>query len=248
MPLHIVTEEIEESGFLRRFVQNVLERQIWQFVSVLVGVIAISLAIYFDVRNNETKELTISILGSTSLVQVNGGAAERSAFEEIEVYYKNQRVDDLSLLLISIHNSGTQEILKVDFERPLIVDFPIQTKVFEVVVLEAYPNSLRVDVDAYDNHVSLAPLLLNQNDQIVLQLLVMDFPLDRLPDNMAVDTRIAGIYDIAVINDSKTENDGPITFNLLAVFNIVQFFVILGILVGRRFSNRLFDRPDVEEE
>jgi hypothetical protein len=225
-------------------VLQILRDQIWQFVSALVGALAILTAYHVFILQQEVKALQVVILASTSLVEV-----EQSVAEEIEVLYKDQTVTNLSLFQVKVENSGNQPIREEDYAKPIQFVFPPHAEIVEAVILESSPPSIGMTVQTERNSATLSPVLLNQEDRTIARFLVSNMPSSGGPQPFTVDARVVGVKDIKVVSaieEREPEKDASITLAWLlgggAGFGLG--FVAAGV-VGFLAQQRLLARDQM---
>jgi hypothetical protein len=137
--------------------ENILESPIWQFVGVVVAILAIVLTIYLYRRQNKRKRFAYQIVASTPLVSVQEGFQDK-----LEIVFNGQTIKDAQLLLIKLINSGDMPILADDFKRKVTVTFGEGSKVLTAEVTDAKPKSIRASLINSDTQISLNSLLLNE--------------------------------------------------------------------------------------
>lgn len=158
----------------------------WEFVGVLVSVIALVVSIA-PVILREGKALEVTLLADASAVKVENRVAD-----SIVVYYRGRQVKNLSLLTVKIENSGGEPIEEADYARPVSFIFPEGAQIVEAKVVDAFPVDLGITVQAKGNRASLSESLLNSGDQAVIQFSVADIPSGaKIP--FRVSGRIAGL-------------------------------------------------------
>jgi hypothetical protein len=201
-------------------VNDILRDNIWQFVSVIVGIIAIFVAYDIFFRDREVKALQIVILASSSLVEV-----EPSIAQDIEISYRNQAVNNLSLIQVKVENIGNQVIRGGDYEQPIKFVFPSESKIVEAAVSESNPPNIGMTVQTEENIATLSPALLNAGDRVILRFLVVDMPSDfnEQPFQIA-GGRIAEVKVIPVIEAIREEQVSRPSTSSSLLFSAFYFF------------------------
>ena len=140
--------------------------------AVIIAILAIIVSIYLYWKQQESKELTYSIVSQTALLEVTNDAAYR---DKIQVLYDGNEVEELTLYIIEINNSGTAPITVpaefTDLERPINVSFGVGTRVFGANPSGFSPQNLRVSLRIKDNTIVVNPVLLNPDSKFTLEIL-----------------------------------------------------------------------------
>jgi hypothetical protein len=175
-----------------------LKDPIWQFVGVIVSIIAIVVTWYVYVDERPYKNLRVEILSNDPLISINSDVAK-----EIQVLYKNSPVESLSLILLKFENTGNEPIREIDYSEPIRIALSENAEIGEVTIQETRPNGILLTPSVIEkNKVQLAEVLLNPGDQVVLKILAINND-----GTLNISTRIAGISDIEI--QSVLENGTP---------------------------------------
>lgn len=159
---------------------------LWQFISAIVGIIAICCTIIIYYLQKQYKEISYEIITSSQLISTS------KEFEaNIKILFDNKPVSNVHLIVFKVINSGNISISAADFERPLTFMFGEAAKVMSADIISVEPNSLKISLNKIDDKISFKPALLNPKDSITIKLLLIDFNGQINPD-----VRIHGIKDI----------------------------------------------------
>lgn len=187
----------------------------WQFVGVILAILAIfaSIAIYRLQKLN--KKLSYEILARTNLL------THREELEnKIQVLYDGNPVQALTVFVIRIWNAGREPIRSDDFERPLSFHIVEPAEILTVAVTAISPESLNPQLSFETRTLTVSPLLLNPKDTLTIKVLVSDAS----ALSMKPDARIVGISRIQ-------EGDGASRrFALLTGLGMLMFFA--GVVVA----------------
>lgn len=183
---------------------RILRDNTWQFVGAIFSALAILVTYNIFFLEREVKELQVVILASTSLVEV-----EQSITEDIKVLYKDQPIANLSLVQVKVENSGNQAIREEDYAQPIKFVFPSQAEIVEAVVLESSPPNIGITVQMEQNTAILSPVLLNEEDQVIIRLLVVNVPTNYDEQPFEVNARIAEVKDIHVVSAIEGREKEP---------------------------------------
>src|SRR5438094_7729305 len=103
---------------------NILRDPLWQFIGVIIAIAALLLTIFLFKKQVRRKEILWDIAENVSLSSFNISDHIKST-----LVYKTLRLDDVTLIYLSIWNSGNVEILPDDFNTPITIEFGNKTKV-----------------------------------------------------------------------------------------------------------------------
>jgi hypothetical protein len=189
-----------------------LRDQIWQFVGVVLAVLALCVTVVLYLLQRRRKALTYNIVSSISLISHVEGW-ER----DLQIVFGGQQVHHVYLLLIEFANSGNQPIESNDYERPLTLSVEAPARVLTAQVVETHPSNLSSELlsdgsggwcseippelalDSELGTVSLRPVLLNSDDSFAIKMLVSQFT----PGCFGIDARIVGVKNIAMAKESS---------------------------------------------
>lgn len=165
----------------------------WQ---VAIGIVAIFVSIwiayYFYSKSQTRKQFEIWLYPNVSLVSVEDRVAK-----DIEVYYKAERVSNLSSLRFRIINTGNEPIASDDFERPLRFSVSPQATIISARILESHPPNLDLKVTTQPpSDLVVEPALFNEEEWADIELILVDDPTQTALPNLQVDARILGITEI----------------------------------------------------
>jgi len=200
-------------------------------VAIVFGLFGVYVFFFYE---REIYDLQVVVLASTSLVEV-----EDSVSEEIEIFYKQQEADNLSLFQIRLENTGNQTIREEDFARPLKLTFPSQAEIVEATIVESAPQNIGLSVVADRNVATLTPALLNSRDRIIIRFLVIDMPDSEGKHPFALDARIANVKEVKLL-DAIDENPLVRTTEVAQVVAAILSIAASAVAFrsGRRHSNR----------
>ncbi|MBD3309538.1 hypothetical protein GF348_24375 [candidate division KSB3 bacterium] len=210
----------------RRSLARFLRDNIWQFVGVIVSVIAILATYHIFFRQRPVKALQVVILANTSLVEVKQDMAEK-----ITVSYEGKTISNLSVVQLKIENTGNQPIRREDYERPIHIVFALEAEIVEAEIVESNPPNIEMnlempqddddlsaslhpdhqgqkdDEEQTPNAAILSPTLLNPGDRVILRFLVINLETGGDTPPFLVDARVVGVKDVQLV--SALEEPGP---------------------------------------
>lgn len=198
-----------------------LKDPIWQFVGVIVGIIAIFVTLFVYVNERPHKKLRVEILSNNLLISINTDIAK-----EIQVLYKDSPVESLSLILLKFENTGNEPIREIDYSEPIQIVLSEKAEIGEVTIQETRPSGiLLVPSITKKNQIELAEALLNPGDQVVLKILAINND-----GTLNITTRIAGVSNIEI--QSVLENQTSAKDPAVAVVSIWCLVIEILFLIG----------------
>lgn len=147
-----------------------LKDPIWQFVGVIVAIVAIFVGWRVVANYQPSKGLQVEILSNSPLVSVDSAISQ-----EIIISYKGIPVHSLSLILLRLENTGNEPITEIDYSEPIRIVLSPTAEIGEAVIQESNPEGITFNLlKISSNTIELSKVLLNPGDQIVLKILAID--------------------------------------------------------------------------
>ena len=172
---------------------EIFRDSIWQFVGVVVAVLALLVAAAALVLQARRKSLSVTIGNFSPLFRGSPSAIK----DDIIVTYKGQEVTDVSIVMLVFANDGGQAVIADDFETPISVAFKTDAKILTAELATASPSDLVPVITHNTQSLTIAPLLLNPKDTfsvaVLLQGLQFRHPRDLFPKASA---RIKGVKKV----------------------------------------------------
>lgn len=116
---------------------EVLRDPVWQFVGVLLAIMAIIVSIGIYRAQRQKKRLMVDVLVSLPLLTIS-----EERVKDLRLTYKGQSLEKARLVLLQIKNAGDAPILASDVETPLRIAFPKGSRVLSVEIVETIPSGL----------------------------------------------------------------------------------------------------------
>lgn len=226
----------------------------WTIISTnqmaVLSVLAIVIAIVGIVlRERRRKGFSYNIGSANPVVSVEKRVADR-----VRIYFDDEQVENVHLIVMDIWNSGNQSILETDFNRDVSFNFGEDALILSSSVVAVEPRDLEPSFILMGNSARLSPLLLNDGDRMTVNFLVSNWDSDALD----VDGRIIGVKNIKRDLEISTMSQIFIVLGLalfpiliiLAYFDIITFisasygailayvFVILGTILNKKIRRR----------
>lgn len=195
-----------------------LKDPVWQFIGVVIGIIAILVTWYLSVNERPTKKLRVEILSNSPLISVNTDIAK-----EIEIFYKDVPVQSLSLILLKFENTGNDPIRESDYSEPIQITLSSNAEIGETSIQETRPEGINLIANKIaPNQIELAKVLLNPGDQVVLRILAINND-----ETLEINTRIAGIQNIEIVSVLESGTTSELSSDAIAALICASGYGIL---------------------
>jgi hypothetical protein len=165
---------------------------IWQFVGVVISLIALVVAIVAIRAQQRRKSIGYHFTSDRPILYVFDEALK----SRLTLSLDGQPVQGLSTYEFAVFNDGNVPVLPGDYAEPIRLQFADNSRVLAVAVTETHPADLGVKIEAEEEGYRVSPVLLNPRDEFVVQFLVDQ-------ENRAhyarptVRGRIAGVREVA---------------------------------------------------
>src|SRR5688572_9000676 len=116
---------------------KIFKDPVWQFVGVVVAVIALIATVIIYLIDRPVKRLQVQILSNSPLISVNTDISS-----QIQILYNDKPVQSLSLILLRFENVGNEPIKETDYSEPIRILLSSQAEVGEVSVQETKPEGI----------------------------------------------------------------------------------------------------------
>lgn len=162
---------------------NILRDSIWQFVGVVVSIIALAVSVYVIFSQSKKKSLAYQISAETNLLQVG-----EEIKDKVKITYENIPLENIYFMSIIVINNGSLEIKPSDFERELSFEVEGSSRIISAEIMQTEPDELRPNISISPKKVFLKPLLLNSRDFILIKLLIAEYS-----GEVQADVRVVGV-------------------------------------------------------
>ncbi|MCW2237554.1 hypothetical protein [Azospirillum canadense] len=165
--------------------------------SLIVAILSVLVAVYFGIKTENKKEITIRYLTERNLVSI-----EASKTNGLDITFQGKPVKSPWIASIRIENTGDIPIDQKDIESPTTIIFP-NAAVLDARIVEQQPANIDSTVNNAGNYLAVIHKLLNPGDSITI-----DVFLDGNPSNKFSTFRIAGIKNPVevLISNEQTQN------------------------------------------
>jgi hypothetical protein len=170
---------------------EILRDPLWQFIGVILALIAIGVSILIYLLQRNRKSLSYEVLSDTPFLTM-----KEELEGKLQILYEGTSIKNAQLIVIRILNSGNMPIPANDYERPLQFVFGNRAKILSAEVTDKVPDNLLANVTVNDHGFELKPTLLNSKDSITVKVLVSDYQ-----EILKADARIIGVKSIQPTND-----------------------------------------------
>lgn len=229
-------------------------KKIIEKIFCVIGVISSIFTLYSFILGKDympTKKLTIYEYDTVSLFN------KKINKEELDILYKNEKVNSLYMIKYTIQNNGKDEITPNDYIEniSLLGNFG---KIIEVSVVDSSNSYIKKSVIEQtiinDNLITFPNILLNSNDYYTISIITTELPTD-----ISFNTVISGIANIDYNTERKIleENIKLKTYRnfiflilLIIVIPIVSYMfsmVFIGLYRKSKFK-KTFHCSDKEAE
>jgi hypothetical protein len=203
---------------------RIIKDPVWQFVGVVVAVIALIATVGIYLIGRPVKRLQVQILSNSPLISVNTDISS-----QIQILYEDKPVETLSLILLRFENVGNEPIKKTDYSEPIRILLSPNAEVGEVTIEEAKPEDIDLNPRvSKTNEIEMAKALLNPGDQVVIRVLALNND-----GTLAVTARIVGVSSLEILSalEARTQdNDSASNERLVAILSMSA--IILTIIAG----------------
>lgn len=228
---------------------NLLRDPVWQFIGAVLALVA---AVITLIAQKTRKRLSYEVVARTPLITIKDELVDR-----LRVLYEEKPVENPSLVVLTLTNTGNAPIEPQDFKGSLSISLSSPSVILTAGVTETDPPGLNVCHRISGSQLLVEPLLLNPGDSISLKMLVGEChgPLKvdaRISGVKAIDRHIEGfrsfislsLTGIACVTAALiwlVVDKPSIPSGFLAVLGYL--FLILAWVVNRKLRRRLFEIP-----
>jgi hypothetical protein len=149
----------------------------------LLAVIAILVPVVLWQRSRRRRSISYGVLATIPVLTERQEIGGR-----LEIRFNGEVVEDVSVALVQVFNSGTEAIQATDVERPLQLVIQGDGRILAAEIVETVPEQLIQPIELVDSKVVFAPTLLNAGDVVTLQPV-----LAQTRGTFALEGRVAGV-------------------------------------------------------
>ena len=117
-------------------------KSIWNIVSAIAGILAVSIAIFVFLysRSTETKRIEVKLVSRSILVDESVAKGGRP----IELPYDGRKVSNFAIMTCRIANVGGQPIRTSDYEKPISLNFSDIQELLSAGLTASEPENLGI--------------------------------------------------------------------------------------------------------
>jgi hypothetical protein len=182
-----------------------LRDPIWQFAGALIAILALGLSFFTYFAQRKFSEVAIGALIDTSLTSIS-----KEIDKDIQIIFNGNHVFGVRSTLFGIKNCGTTAILESDFQDSIRLKSTTDVKVLSAKAFSVHPNNLRSRISATDSEVTIAPMLLNPESHLVIQILYSGEKANFKPD-----VQIANITEPKLLQQPSPEKKYELSTSIL---------------------------------
>ena len=176
---------------------KIIKNPVWQFVAVVIGLIAIIVSVSIYLIGRPVKRLQVQVISNSPLISVNMDLSP-----QFQILYKNKPVQILSLILLRFENVGNEPIRESDYSEPIRILLSPKAEIGEVTLQETKPEGISFNpIVSSNNQVEIAKALLNPGDQVVLKVLALNND-----GTLKIQARIVGIPTLEILSSLEGNN------------------------------------------
>ena len=194
-------------------------KKLLSVASMLLTIVAPFVVYYLSTSD---RSMSYEIISNFDLINHYDGLSE----SEIELRYGNKTVENVTLSILRITNTGSEPIRQNDYESPIDIRFDSSVEILRAKILRKSPENLNIHLSTNHQTISVAPLLLNAEEYFELEILTSS------PALPIVEARIAGINEVKeTSHDSKKDW----VYYYSVIFGIL-LIVLYGAIFWRAFK------------
>jgi hypothetical protein len=189
------------------------------WIAIAIGVATLVVAVLAHLRRQPKTQLEYIVLTRSEVLPAG-------LPQTFQLVHRDLPVDDPSMVIVRMVNTGDQAIAEVDFASDLIISLP-SARVVSALCTARRPGDLAPELVIDGQQVRIRPLLLNSGDMMQLQILSAGLPSEIQVSGRVKDLSIARRTELPYPPASGRygEFDGPIDY-------ILWFLFIPGAILG----------------
>jgi hypothetical protein len=222
-----------------------LRDSIWQFISAILGLIAIILTVLVFTWQRPIRQLRIVEVSNVALISVNPDLAG-----DIKVYFKDRLIQSAFSIDLRLENTGNQSIVESDYSKPLVISFPPSVEILAINYLSLNPADIGLqlsptisDTTSLGHQLQIQPLLLNPGDSATFRLIVAG---SKEATHFTIDGRVVGVKEIEVVTlDQALTNDTvgmQTTISSLKIILPVYAIFLIGLFFYLRWRMQVLQK------
>jgi hypothetical protein len=183
----------------------------WQFIGVIVTILAAAIGILLSVRNQMRKSLSYRIVSCTPVMSV-----KKELEEKLQILYDGKPIKQAYVCVVKFINSGNVSIVPTDYLEKLKIHFGEKAQVLTSEIINQNPPNLDVSVAVERNRIVLSASMLNRTDSFSVKTVVTNY------EYTSLGGRIIGIVEMKNLGESRLES---FWYPLLMLTSLVLYAV-----------------------
>lgn len=199
---------------------EIIRDSLWQFITVVIAIIAIIVSIILYLIQRRRKALSWEIISNTPLLSI-----DEEIKGDLQILFAGKPVQDIQLIILKIINSGNIPIKYTEYERPIYLKLGENAQILSAKVTEKNPSNLEtsVKINKEGTRAELEPTLMNEGDSFTIKMLVNQFD-----GQIIVDDRVEGVK----VKEIQKTTASKFQFTLsVDYFGLIILLILLFILI-----------------
>jgi hypothetical protein len=218
------------NGLMRRELMDFLRDPLWQFIGVIVAIIATGVSILLYLKSRNIKRLAYEVISNTPIISIKDEVKG-----DVQVLFKGKPIKDARLVVLRLWNNGNASISSSDYEDPIEFDFGGTAEILDASILGTVPEGLKDKISLQVNvgSISLSNHLLNKSDSINLKVLLTNYT-----EELKVRGHINGVKQIDKLISSRERDKMIDRTYIIALSACIGTAPLIGERAQRIFRGR----------
>lgn len=165
-----------------------LRDPLWQAVGAILALAALIASIWAIIEQRRRKRISYQLLWDHKIVD-----SLHLHNSKLVVLFDGREVDQVSLLIIEIKNTGNVPILPSDFIKDITISLNDDSIILGAGIAGTSCSDMDIDFVLEKDSIAINGTLLNSGDYFAIQILVQDYR------HFKIGCRISGVKDIKEI-------------------------------------------------
>lgn len=207
-------------------------------LSLLIALIAL---LFTPLPDRLFKNLEITILSNTALVQIND-----SIEEDINISYKDEEIGNIWIVQLRLRHTGypliNSEYTRDEFESEIILDFGDEVEIVDYSVIEESEN-MQFNIRSDDNKGIIEKQLIKVGESAIFRYILIGNSSNYTVPTTTSSRLVAGDLNVVNIQDSQAS---PSTSSaILSIMLVAMMTQLLLVKLASYIGNR--QRKDLEQ-
>ena len=130
-------------------------------------VLTVTIPVILYLIGRSRKSVSYKVLTQERLISVSSKLKGK-----LKILYEEKEVEDVTLFVLEIANSGNKEILAKDYVEPIRIFFGSDSQILSSEITEYKPSHFKISATSDEKVITLSKEVLNAGDSITLKTLV----------------------------------------------------------------------------